>query len=67
MDLELAEKLVAAKLAGLREANELRLEEMRRCIQATKTGWGVADWDDVRDFIHFAGQALAEKREREED
>lgn len=59
--LEEAEKLVAAKRAGMAEASEYRLEEMKRCIDQGGSSWGVGDWDDVRDFVFFASQARVGK------
>lgn len=61
-ELETAEKLVAAKRAGMREAAEYRFKEISDCIRQSGASWGVADWDDIRDFIGFAGKAFAEKQ-----
>lgn len=60
--LEIGEQLVAAKKAGAKEAAEYRFEELTRCIGSSGASWGVADWDDIRDFIRLAGQAFAEKQ-----
>lgn len=45
--------------AGVVEDGGYRLEEMRRCIDATGIVWGVADWDDVRDFFSLKVKPLA--------
>lgn len=54
-----AEALVAAKRAGSREESEYRLEEIRSCIRKGGDSWGVADWDDVRDYVFNAAKARA--------
>lgn len=53
-ELELAEKLVRAKQAGSRETSQYYLDQMRDCIAQSGISWGVADWDDVRDFLTIA-------------
>lgn len=58
-ELELAEKLIAAKRAGEREQSQYRLDEMRRMIDQGGDSWGIADWDDVRDYVFNAAKARA--------
>lgn len=56
-ELELAEKLVRAKREGSREESQYRLNEMRSMIRQGGDSWGVADWDDVRDYVFNASKA----------